>query len=390
MPDAQVDMLNSDQVRDLEEQIQSATLTPGEAREYFDAPALAIGFLHGGKGIATTSQIEQLAHKNRTAVKGLNPWEDGRIDFFPEESRTEKLKLPEPKPCEFCGRPREYLAILNHTKHLYEWEVEKWSQIPKHCDCEEARAKREAEEAERQRQEEEERRQREEDERKRRIQTQLARSGMKSRFLTRTFANFQTNTQRRTQAARTAREYADNFTAHRENGDGLYIEGTYGTGKTHLAAAISIQLMEQGYSVIFGTADDLLREIKATFDDNGGEQKVLERFKHCDLLVRVPVRGYTSGSFTRGAINTLLARGEEATREKMDSLLLLKSQVGPLPAGGTAMHLRDIDHLKAPLLQMCFYCIFQLRRCMVVTNSYLHFTSSCLSECALSFSAFVA
>lgn len=285
MPDAQVDMLNSDQVRDLEEQIQSATLTPGEAREYFDAPALAIGFLHGGKGIATTSQIEQLAHKNRTAVKGLNPWEDGRIDFFPEESRTEKLKLPEPKPCEFCGRPREYLAILNHTKHLYEWEVEKWSQIPKHCDCEEARVSREAEEAERQRQEEEERRQREEDERKRRIQTQLARSGMKSRFLTRTFANFQTNTQRRTQAARTAREYADNFTAHRENGDGLYIEGTYGTGKTHLAAAISIQLMEQGYSVIFGTADDLLREIKATFDDNGSEQKVLERFKHCDLLV---------------------------------------------------------------------------------------------------------
>ena len=37
--------------------------------------------------------------------------------------------------------------------------------------------------------------------------------------------------------------------------------------------------------MIFGTADDLLREIKATFDDNGGEQKVLERFKHCDLLV---------------------------------------------------------------------------------------------------------
>ena len=70
--------------------------------------------------------------------------------------------------------------------------------------------------------------------------------------------------------------------------------------------------------------------------------------KYCDLIISVPVRGYTSGSFTRNAINTLLARGEESAREKMDSLLLLKSQVGPLPGGGTVMHLRDIDHLEAP------------------------------------------
>lgn len=44
--------------------------------------------------------------------------------------------------------------------------------------------------------------------------------------------------------------------------------------------------MEQGHSVIFKTADDLLRDIKATFDENGREeQKVLERMKNCELLV---------------------------------------------------------------------------------------------------------
>ena len=44
--------------------------------------------------------------------------------------------------------------------------------------------------------------------------------------------------------------------------------------------------MEQGHSVIFRTADDLLREIKDTFDETGQkERKVLEQLKNCDLLV---------------------------------------------------------------------------------------------------------
>ncbi len=284
-------MLTSEQAQALEEQILSQTLDPHEARVYFDSPGLAIGFLGGlgksGKGYATTSQIRQLAHKNRRAVKGLNPWEmdDGGVGFYLGERPPEQLKLPEPKPCEFCGAPREYLAILNHTRGTYEWEVERWSQIPKLCTCDEAVRKTEEEEAERKRLEEEERQRREEEERKKRVEAQLAASGMKSRFLSRTFANFQTNTAGRKQAARTAREYADNFTAHQANGDGLYVEGTYGTGKTHLAAAISIQLMEEGHNVIFRTADDLLREIKATFDESGSEQKVIDRFKQCELLV---------------------------------------------------------------------------------------------------------
>lgn len=246
-----------------------------------------VDFRHGGtKPYATTSQIERLSHKNRRAVKGLNPWEkESGFDIYLGDARTEPLALPKPTVCEFCGKKREYIAIMSRDNPAYDWEATTWSKIPKLCDCEEAVAKHEAEEAEKKRLEEEEKQRRNEEERRRRVETQLAKSGMKSRFLSRTFANFQTNTAGRKMAARTAKEYADNFTAHKQNGDGLYIEGPYGTGKTHLAAAIAIQLMESGYNVIFKTTDDLLREIKATFDESGSEQKVTDRFRGCDLLV---------------------------------------------------------------------------------------------------------
>ena len=70
--------------------------------------------------------------------------------------------------------------------------------------------------------------------------------------------------------------------------------------------------------------------------------------KYCDLLIRVPVKGYSSGSFTRGAIDSLIVRGERAAREKLDSILLLKSQAGALAHVDYTMHLRDINNLQPP------------------------------------------
>ncbi|MBQ1724988.1 MAG: patatin-like phospholipase family protein [Muribaculaceae bacterium] len=68
--------------------------------------------------------------------------------------------------------------------------------------------------------------------------------------------------------------------------------------------------------------------------------------KYCDLVVKVPVRGFTSGSFTSKALNTLMERGEAAMREKMDSLMLLKAQAGANPEVNYSMHLRDINNLR--------------------------------------------
>ncbi|MBP5561180.1 MAG: patatin-like phospholipase family protein [Muribaculaceae bacterium] len=70
--------------------------------------------------------------------------------------------------------------------------------------------------------------------------------------------------------------------------------------------------------------------------------------KYCNLVVRVPVKGYTSGSFTRKSLDSLMTRGERAMREQMDTLLALKSLLGVSPSQDYTLHLRDIDDL-APL-----------------------------------------
>ena len=260
---AQTITMTSNEVQDLEAQIATQMPTHKLAALYFDSRRYAITELLGHRLYATASQVQRLAHKQKP------------------------LQIPKPEVCEFCGKTLDYIAIMRHQDNgIYEWEVEKWSVVPLRCNCRQAQAKWDAQDAEEKRLADKEKRQREENERKEKVLRQLAQSGMKKRFLSRTFANFQADTPERARAYRVAKEYADNFATHKANGDGLYIEGTFGTGKTHLAAAIAIQLMEQGYNVIFKTADDLLWDIKATFDEKSHEEhRVLERMKNCELLV---------------------------------------------------------------------------------------------------------
>lgn len=88
------------------------------------------------------------------------------------------------------------------------------------------------------------------------------------------------------------------------------------------------------------------RKIIDVLERSGGSdvsRRSRENEKYCDLVIRVPVRGYSSGSFTRNALDTLMSRGENATREKMDSILLLKAQVVGDTVGNYCIHLRNID-----------------------------------------------
>lgn len=84
----------------------------------------------------------------------------------------------------------------------------------------------------------------------------------------------------------TAKTYADSFPQRAERGEGLYIEGTYGTGKTHLAAAIALQLIGCGVPVVCKTSGDLLADIKEAFDSGDAtEYEILKAYKTVDLLI---------------------------------------------------------------------------------------------------------
>ena len=165
-------------------------------------------------------------------------------------------------------------------------EVEFWIPVIPDCDCEQATARKREQarqEAERKAREEEEKRQKA---MRRRVETLIGQSGLKKRFVQRTFPNFRTDTQGRRKNYIIAKEYADNFAYHRARGDGLYIEGTNGTGKTHLAAAIALQLLNEGVPVICKTSSDLLLDIRKSYDKDGvRESEVLDIYKQVDLLI---------------------------------------------------------------------------------------------------------
>ena len=73
----------------------------------------------------------------------------------------------------------------------------------------------------------------------------------------------------------------------------------------------------------YSTNDILERAVGADIHTRSADN-----VKYCDLVIRVPVRGYSAAHFYRSAIKELIKRGEEATRAKMDSIMLLKRMVG--------------------------------------------------------------
>jgi len=219
------------------------------------------------------------------------------MDEEPEESRVfwnitsddpqaAAFNPPEPVPCEYCGAMRHTGGISLGSRII-------WAPYgPERCTCPEAVAAYEKEKAEVGAAEaarlkaEEDRKMRE------RVQHIVGESGMGSRFLRRTFATFQI-TPGNKRAHKAAKTYADTFVSmlpSRQNPEpgrnGLFITGPKGTGKTHLAAAIANQLMNQGTPVICMTMIDLLERIKRTYasarDDEGS---VLTLYKTVPLLI---------------------------------------------------------------------------------------------------------
>lgn len=189
-------------------------------------------------------------------------------------------EIPEPVECEFCGRKLYHEALVMGRTVLM------FAPFPQRCTCDRAKAKWAEADAEETRQKAEAEKEAAQAKRRAKIERLLGRSGIKKRFQQRTFANFIRDTPERRRCYDTAKTYADSFPQRAERGEGLYIEGTYGTGKTHLAAAIALQLIGCGVPVVCKTSGDLLADIKEAFDSGDAtEYEILKAYKTVDLLI---------------------------------------------------------------------------------------------------------
>ena len=114
-------------------------------------------------------------------------------------------------------------------------------------------------------------------------------------------------------------------------GDKVLVDGG---AKNNFAADVARNL---GADIVIGVKFDgvinpnkQFRSLMDVMERSAGSdvtRRAKENEKYCDLLIKVPVTGFSSGSFTKKALDTLIQRGEEATREKLDSLMILKAEI---------------------------------------------------------------
>jgi len=207
----------------------------------------------------------------------LTPSEIEQYGFLVE------IEPPTKVNCQFCNKELFYLG----TRSLFSKIIIRWKEEPERCGCgqsvkywekvDEAMAKAGADRLEL----------KERNERREKAERLFNESKMGARFKSRTFKNFKVDSQN-AKAFEAVKRYSDNFRKHADQGFGFMLSGSYGTGKTHLVAALATDLINKGIPVIFGTMISLLGKIRQTYGEGWrreDELEILETYSTVDLLI---------------------------------------------------------------------------------------------------------
>lgn len=188
--------------------------------------------------------------------------------------------VPKPEKCKYCGKTLYYECVVLMGQAMI-WNLEK----PR-CDCEKAVAFWKGWDAKQEKIKKEKELAEEQELRKQKIESILGKSGIKKRYLSRTIDSFSVTAENK-RSFEVATDYIKNFREYFAQGKGLYLEGPCGTGKTHLAIAIALAIINAGVPVICKTSIDILGDIKRCYERNSEvtEEEVLEAYKTVDLLI---------------------------------------------------------------------------------------------------------
>jgi len=188
--------------------------------------------------------------------------------------------VPKPEKCKYCGKTLYYECVVLMGQAMI-WNLEK----PR-CDCEKAVAFWKGWDAKQEKIKKEKELAEEQELRKQKIESILGKSGIKKRYLSRTIDSFSVTAENK-RSFEVATDYIKNFREYFAQGKGLYLEGPCGTGKTHLAIAIALAIINTGVPVICKTSIDILGDIKRCYEHNSEvtEEEVLEAYKTVDLLI---------------------------------------------------------------------------------------------------------
>lgn len=246
------------------------------------------------------SAVQHSREKSETAHRQVFLQTEGSIrsDIALAEGWTVPKQPPPPEHCAYCGRTLYYYGIKHFISAAH--SVIAWFDAPERCTCERAKAYWQQQDRLKAQTEAEKLRKQEAEQLQRRVARLIRDSGIRGRFANRTFEKFEVNQTNR-KAYERCKRYADSFLdimmpgkdGHgnvippQKERNGLFITGSYGTGKTHLASAIANQLMQNGTPVICMTMIDLLGRIKSSFDTGKGatEAEIIKLYEEIPLLI---------------------------------------------------------------------------------------------------------
>ena len=178
----------------------------------------------------------------------------------------------EPKPdiqCPHCGK------TLRQIVHIGPEEARCYTPQHEDCGCSGAAEQRLAEAMEQER--------RAEKRKRRDIQALVDASGIPKRYQNAVFTAYQVPPGS-AKLYRTAYAYAERFGGIAD-GMGLYLTGGCGVGKTHIATAIALHLIEQERRVICMNTIELLARIRGAYTAGETEQELLRDYLRAELLI---------------------------------------------------------------------------------------------------------
>jgi len=108
------------------------------------------------------------------------------------------------------------------------------------------------------------------------------------------------------------RSYASTFSP--QSGS-ILMGGNTGLGKTHLSLAIAAEVINRGYGVVYGSAQDFLRRIEQEhFHPEKDDDDTLKGLLECDLLILDDLGAEFATPFTRSTIYNIIST--RLSREK--------------------------------------------------------------------------
>ncbi|MDC7221592.1 MAG: ATP-binding protein [Spirochaetales bacterium] len=111
-------------------------------------------------------------------------------------------------------------------------------------------------------------------------------AGVPSRFLKCAFQNYQRETNEQQESYDIAKGYCDNLSSN-QDGSALFMCGSYGTGKTHLAISIlKRHFQETGKLGLYTTTMRMIRDIRSSYGSRDiSEQQKIDCYVKSPLLI---------------------------------------------------------------------------------------------------------